>query len=50
MYIVHEPQLFLIYMQSTSDAPLSPESENLNISLWLFGFPSMYIVYDVIEI
>ena len=28
MYIVHEQQLFLIYMQSTSDAPLSPESEN----------------------
>ena len=28
MYIVHEPQLFLIYMQSTSDAPLSPKTEN----------------------
>ena len=28
MYIVHELQLFLIYMQSTSDAPLSPKSEN----------------------
>ena len=24
----YEPQLFLIYMQSTSDAPLSPKSEN----------------------
>ena len=28
MYIVHELQLFLIYMQFTFDAPLSPESEN----------------------